>query len=438
MTPSILAPLTAAPAQLSGPETIDGSASAVANATEGTSFRDLVAQESPDTQGKGDRSGEELASEHTDIDAEYEADQAAAESPDGLSSLGEPAGQGGQALPSAAASVGPGSPLAFNQPASPEVAPATEKETPSDGSRARPAPPTAGTAQTTGAAAPPGTSNAALRGVSILRGDTTTTATRSDAFDSARRARGFGVRANQRGLMVSRNGEGTPTILDGLRPMLGERSVLGAAAATGLGAESPSNQALHSQANFANAATSVTTTNAVPAATAPNAVFTLEASAAASSNPTSFELSQPLGSQAWREELGGRLQWLTDARIGRAELRLNPAELGPLEITLNIRGEEVSASFGAQHAATREAVEQALPRLREMMAQSGLQLADANVGQHSAGGEQSAQSHDRGTSPRPSLRSAQGEDSTVARSVDLTLDGSLTDRANRGQLDLYA
>jgi flagellar hook-length control protein FliK len=82
---------------------------------------------------------------------------------------------------------------------------------------------------------------------------------------------------------------------------------------------------------------------------------------------------------------------MADSRMGRAELRLNPPELGPLEVSLNVNSDEVSVSFQAQHAATREAVENALPRLREMLAQNGLTLANADVSQQSkqdSGGHQ--------------------------------------------------
>jgi flagellar hook-length control protein FliK len=109
------------------------------------------------------------------------------------------------------------------------------------------------------------------------------------------------------------------------------------------------------------------------------------------SSAPSMELTQPFGSEQWEQELGSRLHWMADTRVGRAELRLNPPELGPLEVSLNVSNDEVSVSFQAQHAATREAVENALPRLREMMAQSGLNLADANVSQQQSQQQQQQQ-----------------------------------------------
>ncbi|MEO0971918.1 MAG: flagellar hook-length control protein FliK [Pseudomonadota bacterium] len=153
-------------------------------------------------------------------------------------------------------------------------------------------------------------------------------------------------------------------------------------------------------------------------------------SSSATMGSASFELTQPFATEAWQDELGGRLQWMADSKLGRAELRLNPAGLGPLEVSLSVQGEEVTASFQAQHAATREAVEQALPRLREMLAQSGLQLADANVGQqHSEAGTNEGDSH-RGRS--------EAGGGAVKASLDAPLNSPVPASAIRGAVDLYA
>lgn len=62
-----------------------------------------------------------------------------------------------------------------------------------------------------------------------------------------------------------------------------------------------------------------------------------------------------------------------------ASLRLSPEHLGPLEVRISIRDDQASVWFGANHADTRAALEQALPRLRELFASQGLSLADAGV-----------------------------------------------------------
>ena len=111
--------------------------------------------------------------------------------------------------------------------------------------------------------------------------------------------------------------------------------------------------------------------------------------AAATGSPTGdvsgqrpiISLNTPLGSPGWTQEVGGRLQVLVERGNPRAEIRLNPPELGSIEVRVQSDNERTSVTFFAQNATTREALESALPRLREMFGDSGLQLADANVSQ---------------------------------------------------------
>ena len=65
--------------------------------------------------------------------------------------------------------------------------------------------------------------------------------------------------------------------------------------------------------------------------------------------------------------------------LGEARLRLNPAHLGPVEVRLSIQHDQASIQFAAHHGQVREAIETALPRLREMLAQEGIQLQNASV-----------------------------------------------------------
>jgi hypothetical protein len=66
-----------------------------------------------------------------------------------------------------------------------------------------------------------------------------------------------------------------------------------------------------------------------------------------------------------------------------ASLRLSPEHLGPLEIRISMREGEASVVFGASNPETRSALEQSLPKLREMFASQGLVLGDANVSRDS-------------------------------------------------------
>jgi flagellar hook-length control protein FliK len=87
----------------------------------------------------------------------------------------------------------------------------------------------------------------------------------------------------------------------------------------------------------------------------------------------------PVGTQGWSEEIGSRLTMMVEQGKHTASLRLSPEHLGPLEIQISMNDDQASVYFGAAHADTRAALENALPKLREMFAAQGLSLADAGV-----------------------------------------------------------
>jgi flagellar hook-length control protein FliK len=124
-----------------------------------------------------------------------------------------------------------------------------------------------------------------------------------------------------------------------------------------------------------------------PAATATQAAHAAQAHSgithhmAASSDAAQMarNLQAPVGTPAWSDELGGQLTWMAVNGRETATLRLSPENMGPLEIKLSVQDGEAKVWFGATNADTRSALEQSLPRLRELFASQGLVLADAGV-----------------------------------------------------------
>jgi flagellar hook-length control protein FliK len=90
-------------------------------------------------------------------------------------------------------------------------------------------------------------------------------------------------------------------------------------------------------------------------------------------------IPQPVASKDWAEAVGQRLLWMVQGDQQFARLSLNPPNLGPLEVRVSLQQDQASVVFVAPHAATREALEAALPRLREMLDQNALQLVRADV-----------------------------------------------------------
>ena len=99
-----------------------------------------------------------------------------------------------------------------------------------------------------------------------------------------------------------------------------------------------------------------------------------------------YAVAAPVGSAGFVEEFTQRVAILSRGGVHRAELSLAPADLGPVEISIEVRGDEATLIFTAPHAVTRAALDEALPRLREMLNAQGLQLADARVGTQAGGG----------------------------------------------------
>ena len=91
-------------------------------------------------------------------------------------------------------------------------------------------------------------------------------------------------------------------------------------------------------------------------------------------------LREDVGTQRWREELGARITLMATQGQQSGSLRLSPEHLGPLEIQITVTEDKTAnVQFGAQHAETRTALQDALPRLREMFTAAGLTLGDAGV-----------------------------------------------------------
>ena len=99
-----------------------------------------------------------------------------------------------------------------------------------------------------------------------------------------------------------------------------------------------------------------------------------------SSTVVQTQIHARVGDAHWDQGLGERLVWMAGQRHQVAQLHLNPPDLGPLTITLTLERDQASAQFVCAQAAVREAIEAAMPRLRDMLAESGITLGNVDVG----------------------------------------------------------
>jgi flagellar hook-length control protein FliK len=91
-------------------------------------------------------------------------------------------------------------------------------------------------------------------------------------------------------------------------------------------------------------------------------------------------VATPVNHPDFGQELSQRVVLLARGGVQTAQISLQPADLGPVGVSIQIHGHAATLAFTAAHEATRAALEASLPRLREAFAASGLQLSDATVG----------------------------------------------------------
>ena len=141
-----------------------------------------------------------------------------------------------------------------------------------------------------------------------------------------------------------------------------------------------------------------------------------------------FSLEVPLGQEKWADALGERLTLLLKGDQQVARLRLDPPHLGPLELRVALNQDQASVAFVAQHALVREALEQAIPRLRELLGQQDLQLVDVDVSQGELTGGRGESETPRGpAAPATGATEHSGPEVATERMVDARQTRQLVD-----------
>jgi flagellar hook-length control protein FliK len=128
-----------------------------------------------------------------------------------------------------------------------------------------------------------------------------------------------------------------------------------------------------------------TGTAQVPLSSVPTASTPLNNPYAATATGATDFIGTPVRESVWGDQLGERVVMMAGNQLKTAEIRLTPAELGPLRVQVAVDDGAAHVTFHAQHAVTREAIEQALPRLREMLAENGLALGQTDVSDRGVG-----------------------------------------------------
>ncbi|NWB85394.1 flagellar hook-length control protein FliK [Pseudomonas gingeri] len=158
--------------------------------------------------------------------------------------------------------------------------------------------------------------------------------------------------------------------------------------------------------------------------------------------------NQPLAmhQSGWSEEVVNRVMYLSSANLKSAEIQLQPAELGRLDIKVNMSADQpTQISFISAHAGVRDALEGNMPRLRDMLQQQGLGQADVTVsdqargwaGQGQGAQQQQQQAH-RGSGSGGSLSGDSEDELSVATVSEAAAAASTSVVVGSSAVDYYA
>ena len=124
-------------------------------------------------------------------------------------------------------------------------------------------------------------------------------------------------------------------------------------------------------------------------------------------------VSISFGKPEWAGMVAERSAMMAAQKLSFAELQLDPPELGPLQVRVQVQNDQVSVSFVSGNAGVREALDQTATRLRELCDQQGLNLVDVDVSDHSQ--QQAESDAERGSESggTPSMEEAEQVDNPL-------------------------
>jgi len=147
-------------------------------------------------------------------------------------------------------------------------------------------------------------------------------------------------------------------------------------------------------------------------------------------------VAQPVGAPGWSEELGNRVTWLANRAESKAELVLTPPQMGRIEVSLTVKGDQATASFASSNPVVREALEAALPRLREVLADAGIQLGQSQVSAENA--RQWAQQEKHGDNSASDPARANAMNTAISSISSGSLPASSGLKGGRSLVDVFA
>ncbi|WP_420935290.1 flagellar hook-length control protein FliK [Alteromonas sp. A081] len=138
-----------------------------------------------------------------------------------------------------------------------------------------------------------------------------------------------------------------------------------------------------------------------------------------------------------QQQLNEKIRWMVNARNTMAEIRLDPPELGSMQVRVNVQGDAASVSFIVQSQQAKDALADSMGKLRDMLSEQGIELGDAQVrkdnsqsGESGESGQQLAGQNGNGEGQRGNNGAEFDDDTRV-------IEQAVT-REAKGGIDYYA
>jgi len=225
----------------------------------------------------------------------------------------------------------------------------------------------------------------------------------------------------------------------GAKPGTDLRAALAATAGTGQAEPQPGSGELRAELSLLQARETAAAREPAAAVAAlaqaqPAVMEAVQAAAGAAEG-----LSARVGTDAWENQVGQKVVYMVGSEEQTASLTLNPPDLGPLQVVLSVTNDQASVTFSANQEEVRQALENALPRLREMMSESGIALGSATV---NAGMPDSGQARQQAASNSGGFggngRGGRGDNNGGAEEAGARPVTRTAVLGNRGMVDTFA
>ncbi len=135
------------------------------------------------------------------------------------------------------------------------------------------------------------------------------------------------------------------------------------------------------------------------------------------------------GKTGWNEAINQKVMWMVGASEQSATLTLNPKDLGPLQVIIQVNNEKADATFISENPEVRKALEEGLSSLRNSMGQAGVELGQANV---------NSQQQQQAFQQANQAAAARSGDSNGEPTVDDGLAATNRVRVSNGLVDTFA